>query len=372
MNEELQGYTSAGALLDAYRSRYTIGYKPPKGQDVILTIDSHLQKTAYDAVLAQANRIADIKTHKPLDKGAAVILDVHTGQVLAAASTPGFDPSTLTDDAWASLQANEEGGDALRNRALKGLYPPGSTFKIVTASAALQNGLGAFTKDCRHQDLNVHWRFNGRTYSRRRITDEEGMRPHGNTNIANGLRVSCNVYFANLGIAVGAPALETEARQGFQLRPFPDLQTLGAELPDCSYGQGPVQVTPIDMARVVQAVANDGIMEPLILSKAPSTVSFGSISHPVSQQNAAALQGMLQEVTRTGTAAGIFDGMAYSVAGKTGSAQNNQGDGVSHSWFVGFAPATHPSIAFSCIIENGGQGRGAAAPVCRKLVQAAL
>jgi len=88
--------------------------------------------------------------------------------------------------------------------------------------------------------------------------------------------------------------------------------------------------------------------------------------------NALALKEMLAGVTRSGTAAGVFDGLPVSVAGKTGSAQTNAGDHTTHSWFVGFAPAPNPTIAFACIVENGGAGRSAAAPVCREIVRAAL
>jgi len=370
MNRTLRGYDSISSLFEIYRSRYNFGYKPPRGQDVVLTIDSKLQQTAYEALITTAAKFRDARTHKPKEKGAAAAVDVATGEVLASASSPGFDPSTLTADDWQKMGKDDDHRGVLLDRSMKGFYPPGSTFKIVTAAAALQYGKGNVVVNCAHVDNHLLWQFNG-PHSRR-VTDERGFVPHGSTDLEKALAVSCNVYFAHMGVDLGPRVLEDEARNAFQLPYFPDLATLGNSLADCAYGQGEVLVTPIEMARVAEAVANNGTMEPLVFTKFPQRSSTGTISHPLSPENAAHLQQMLLGVTTHGTAAGVFDGLSQSVAGKTGSAENNQGDSAAHSWFAGFAPASNPSIAFAAIIENGGYGRGAAAPVCRAIVHEAL
>ncbi len=233
----------------------------------------------------------------------------------------------------------------------------------------MTHGKSSTIVTCNHVDPNVRWRFNGMGYTRR-ITDDEDFVPHGATDMAKALRVSCNVYFAHLAIDVGAPALDQTARQQFALAHMPSLDKLGKGLPDCGYGQGAVLVTPLEMGRVAQAVANNGQGLPATFVKSRQRAAKGT--QILTADQAAHLQQMLTAVVTDGTAKGVFNGLSVSVAGKTGSAQNNQGDGQTHSWFVGFAPATDPTLAFACVVENGGFGRSAAAPVCREMVRKAL
>lgn len=370
-NAVLRGFPTFADLLPAYRHRF-LPYGPrPKGGNVRLSIVLADQQAATDALTHYAAQVRDRRTGRPKEKGAAVLLNAATGEVLAAATVPTFDPQTLTADEWNRLHTAQDKKNTLLNRALAGLYPPGSSFKIVTAAAGMVNGKGDAVFPCNHTDTNVVWRFNGRAYARRRITDEEGFVPHGRTDMAKALRVSCNVYFANLGMDVGAPALDATARERFGLAHMPPLAKLGEDLPDCGYGQGAVSTTPLEMARVAQAVANGGQLLPARF------VMGGSLPAPpvaaLSAEQATHLQTMLAAVTAPGgTAQGVFDTLRVRVAGKTGSAQNNQGDGQTHSWFVGFAPAQNPTLAFACVVENGGFGRAAAAPVCREIVRKAL
>lgn len=357
-NGTLRGFGDYASLLKYYRRTIPAHLH---GEDVTLTLDSELQQAALDA----------LRRHAPKGRGAAVVLDVASGDVLAAPSLPTFDPNTLTPARWSALLAGANGQTALLNRAVNGLYPPGSTFKIVTAASAMAHGLDAQTYACRHTATNVRWRFGDKTYARRRITDEEGFVSHGPTDLAKAIRVSCNVYFAHLGISLGADALDQTAREAFGLRHLPSLGKLGEDLPDCAYGQGAVLATPLEMAQVAATVANDGtpLLVQFLLENPRST---GIASGAIPPEQARRLQEMLAAVTTDGTARGVFDGLHVSVAGKTGSAQNNQGDHVSHSWFVGFAPAVRPTLAFACIVENGGFGRSAAAPVCREIVRRVL
>jgi len=363
-NARLRGFPTYADLLTPYRGRHLLWHSEPKGEDVTLTIDENLQQAATNAIHQYASAVRDRRTGKPKNKGAAVLLNARTGEVLALASLPTFDPATLTPEGWSQLQDLPDG--PAFNRALSGLYPPGSAFKIVTATSGLAHGESNFQVICRHFDTNVTWRFDHRRYSRQRITDEEGFVPHGQTDMAKAIRVSCNVYFAHLGIALGAENLDQTARHQFDLAHMPSLQKLGEDLPDCAYGQGAVLVTPLEMAHIAQAVANNGTILPLSFLKG-DTAPTGKAALTVEQ--AKQLQKMLASAVTEGTARGVFDDLKVSVAGKTGSAQNGQGDGMTHSWFAGFAPADNPTLAFACIIENGGAGRAAAAPVCREMIR---
>ena len=368
-NNRLRGFASYADLLGPYRTQNLPFHHTPRGSDVTLTIDKDLQQAATDALHTYAAKVKDQHTGQSQNKGAAVLLNVATGEVLALASLPTFDPATLTPESWDALQRQPAG--AAFDRALVGLYPPGSSFKIVTAAAGLAHGLGNTVVSCHHTDTNVAWPFGGHNYSRRRVTDEEGFVPHGATDMAKALRVSCNVYFARLGIDLGPKALYQTGHEQFGLAHLPRVAKIGEDLPDCAYGQGAVQVTPLEMARVAQAVGNNGRLLPVLFLKSRGKTGAGTAA--MTPDQAAQMQQMLAAVTRPGgTASGVFDSLPATVAGKTGSAQNNQGQGRTHSWFVGFAPADRPTLAFACIVENGGFGRSAAAPVCREMIRKAL
>ncbi len=373
-NGDLRGFSTFADLLPDYRRRCGPFAPHPRGADITLTIDVNLQQAASDALRHYAGAIRDRRTGRPKNKGAAVLLNAATGEALAAVSLPTFNPGTLSADEWTRLKSGADAQNTLLDRAVSGLYPPGSAFKIVTATAGLQHGLAGTVVTCHHTDTNVVWRsdVDGKTYARRRITDEEGFVPHGPTDMAKALRVSCNVYFAHLGIDLGARALNETARTDFGLAHMPPLALLGRDLPDSAYGQGEVLVSPVEMARVAQAVADNGQMLPVTFIK-PGAHAAPAPTQAMTPAQASALQTMLLAVTRPGgTAQGVFDSLGVGVAGKTGSAQNAHGDGQTHSWFVGFAPAQNPTLAFACIVENGGYGRAAAAPVCREIVRRAL
>lgn len=370
-NARLRGYASLAGLLPAYRARFRPFARTPQGHDVALTIDMKLQKASLAALTKYAALVRDRRTGLPKHKGAAVLLDVATGDTLALVSLPAFDPAHLTALQWQRLHTQADKDNPLLNRALAGLYPPGSVFKIVTASAALHQGLDSAIVACPHTEHNVTWRFEGKRYARRQITDEEGFVPHGRTDLAKALQVSCNIYFAHMALDLGPAALLQSAREGFGLSHLPPVGKVGEDLPDCGYGQGAILVTPLEMARVAQAVANNGVELPVRF--AADGAGVGHRAQALSPAQAAHLQTLLGAVTRRGgTAQGIFDTLLVPVAGKTGSAQNNQGDGETHSWFAGFAPAQRPTFAFACVVENGGFGRAAAAPVCRDMLRAAL
>jgi peptidoglycan glycosyltransferase len=344
---------------------------------VRLSIDAELQAVVEKALRKYAGSVRDRRTGERKHKGAAVVLDVYTGEILAAVSIPGFDPNGLTPGVWKAYNEDRRRESVLFNRAFDGAYPPGSVFKLVTASAALENGLD-LTQTCRHQEGPVFWRAEGRTYARRRITDLEEMRPHGLVGLAKAIRVSCNVYFARLGIELGADRLYETAHK-YRLSRISPPKRLAEDLPDNAYGQGTIQVSPLEMARVVAAIANGGVMmKPHLVKEVRrgdevfETVEPVELGRPISPETSAALRRMMADVTARGTGRGVFAGLDVEVAGKTGSAENNQADGMPHSWFVGFAQVQDPRIAFAVVVENGGYGRAVAGPVCREIVKAAL
>jgi len=377
-NGDLRGFDDYSELLPIYRLRGTPFQPHRVGKDVRLTIDADLQRAVEKALRKYAGAIRDRRTGRPKTKAAAVVIDVYTGEVLAAVSIPDFDPNELTPGRWKAYNANESGEHVLIDRALNGLYPPGSTFKLVTAASALENGID-LTYICRHREHNVRWQANGRTWSRRSITDLEEMGAHGSVDLPKAIRVSCNIYFAHLGLKLGQDRLYETAADKFKLANIPPSRLLAEDLPDNAYGQGRILVTPLEMARVVAAIANGGVMmkpqfvrdirlgDEIVGEFAP--IEMG---RPISPSTARALRKMMADVTKNGTGRGVFSGLNVSVGGKTGSAENDHADGMPHSWFVGFAPVEDPRIAFAVVVENGGYGRAAAGPVCREIVKAAL
>jgi peptidoglycan glycosyltransferase len=377
-NNVLRGFDSYADLLPIYRLRYTPFCPKLEGKDIRLTIDVELQLAVERALYKYAGAVRDRRTGERKHKGAAVVIDVYTGEVLAAVSIPDFDPNELTPELWQVYSEDKTGDSILFNRAVNGVYTPGSVFKLVTAAAALENGLGNFTYHCRHEERNIRWRYDHHYYSRKRVTDLEEMSPHGLTDLRKAIRVSCNVFFANLGLTLGPQKLYSQAKK-FRLSKISPPSKLAEDLPDNSYGQGTIQVAPIEMARVVACIANNGVMmkphfiKDIRLKGKPIQTMYPTIlDRPIGSDTAEVLRRAMADVVRNGTGRGLFDGLGVSVAGKTGSAENNQGDRMPHSWFVGFAPAEDPRIAFAAIIENGGYGRSAAGPVCREIVRAAL
>lgn len=364
---QLQGYTSITDLLPLWRRKDSPGFAYPQGTDVVTALDAELQKAAFAALLDGASHVRDRRTGTPQHRGAAVVLDARTGEVLAAVTAPSYDPAKLTPTLMRRLSADVEGEYPLVNRAVDGRYPPGSTFKIAVASALFANDRADFTYVCHHIDENVIWSANGHTYARRRIVDDEGDQPHGLTNLTEAITQSCNIYFAHAAIALGPAALRSGVEK-FGFAKLPTASQFGSELPDIGYGQGPMLASPMEMAGVAQTVANGGArLKPQYLKgAAPETAAT-----PLNASDAARLAEMMRRVTVSGTAAGRFDALPYPVAGKTGTAQNDRYDKAPHSWFIGFAPADHPKIAFAVLVENGGYGAQVAAPVAERILEAA-
>lgn len=345
--------------------RETILGKGQIGDNVTLTLDKNLQDIAYKDLAGR--------------KGAVVALDPKTGEVLAMVSSPSYDPNTLDKDWNAIMNSTDK---VVFNRATQGLYPPGSIFKIITASAALTYKPDIYNKtfDCKGYTI----------VDGNRINDYNGV-AHGVVDFKKAFYVSCNSAFINIGLDVGKGDLEKMANM-FGLNDqipldidtaknqFPSFPVLGGkvELAEASIGQGKTLVTPLTMALMTSAVANNGIiMKPYLMRYVTEPISGRVIEkttpsqylNPISKDTADKIKNLMIGVVKEGTGTAVqIPGI--TVAGKTGTAENPHG--MPHAWFVGFAPADNPEIVVSVIVENGGLGGAVAAPIARDVIRAYL
>jgi cell division protein FtsI/penicillin-binding protein 2 len=330
-------------------------------RDITLTIDEPLQALVAQALEARVRSVN-------ADKGAVVVVDPATGALLASASYPRPAPEV-------SGRESAQDAEALLDRARYGLYPPGSSFKIVTAAAALCAGLSA--TDPTFMCERLPGGRVGTTLPRfGTIRDDVSDRdPHGRLNLAGALVVSCNAYFAQLGLRIGSAQLRETATKA-QLQVSASSATDGPNGKDgldrtlayAAYGQGEVLVSPLRMARAIGAIATDGIIRDApIVSGGPAIASALEWIRP---EYAAVLRKPLRAVVTQGTGR-VLATHTPTIAGKTGTAEVN--DARSHSWFVGYAPdqGDGPRIAFAVIIENGGYGGGVAARLAGDVVDAA-
>jgi peptidoglycan glycosyltransferase len=331
-----------------------------RGNDVYLTIDLELQKLAYELFRGR--------------RGALAALDPKTGAVLALVSSPGFDSSQLHKN-WDSLVNNPV--KPLINRATQGLYPPGSSFKIITLAAALTNNPEIENK-VYHTPGYV--KVKGSI-----IHDYEGFEP-GDYDIAKAFRRSSNSVFIQIGQDVGGEKVFDMAETfGFNssiqadvptaVSKFPKPPLIGGEVEyaEDSIGQGKILATPLQMARVAAVVANGGeLIKPYVIHKVVSPLGKIKVYEPSKGSNrilehmiAEKLKWLMVDVVKNGTGRSAQI-KGITVAGKTGSAENPHGK--AHAWFVGFAPAEDPKIAVAVVVENAGSGGGNAGPIAREVM----
>ncbi len=350
----------------------------PKGNDIILTLDYELQKVAYEA-------FGD-------NKGSVVAIEPSTGAVLVLVSAPSFHPDSVSvDEAWVRIVRDED-GKRLYNRALKGRYPPGSTFKPMVACAALENGINPTWTLGRNGYLPPGVR-NKRVYDFERAYNKKRGRAwngHGVMTMERGIMKSANSYFSKLGVTVGEPALrEVVERFGYNQpvmwntsRPelqkglvtfrssFPAIKN-NHELAWSSIGQQEVLATPLQLALTAAAIANDGLlMKPMLESRETPEVW----NRVVSTETAQRVQKMMRKVVTSGTARRL-NVKEFEASGKTGTAEINvpiKGpDGkwhkniVNNALFISFAPLENPIIAIAVIAEGAGYGGSGAAPVAK-------
>lgn len=335
-------------------------------RDVHMSIDARLEVQATAALRKQLEA-----AHQ--NKGAAVVMDSATGDLLAAVSLPlppEFQAGETEPD---TPQPASDAPNPYLDRARYGLYPPGSTFKVVTAMAALRKDaqLAHQTYQCiRLPDGRVGNYIKG--WSRPIRDDIQDKEPHGTVDMEKGIVVSCNAYFAQLGTYnVGADPLWNTANLLGILSASPNTAAqLKKSLPQASYGQGQVVASPFQMARVAATVANGGAM-PQGRWITDETNARTSPAQPVLAASAAQMLGKyMREVVTQGT--GRRAAASVPMAGKTGTAE--LADAPSHAWFIGFAPygGNAKKVAVSVLVENGVYGGTAAAPAAADIVNAAV
>ncbi|CAM3984220.1 peptidoglycan D,D-transpeptidase FtsI family protein [Helcobacillus massiliensis] len=374
MQKELSGDADA---LFYQRVRDLISGRPARGATVELTIDPAMQKAAVDSLDGR--------------KGAVVALDPETGAVLALVSSPTFNPNDLAGhdttkvaENWKRLQ--EDPDRPLRNRAISGnLYPAGSTFKLLVAASALQDG--GYTKDSVVPGPGSYRLPNSNsTMTNFSGGDRTACGPNNESSLQAAMQQSCNTSFAMLGVKLGEDKLAATLKDyGFGQEQYIPMKVApshiatdmdDAQLAMTSIGQYETRVTPMQMAMVAASFANDGVvMEPQVVKGVRtssltqvSTMTPKRMSQPLSASNAAQMREMMQATVEDGTGgAARIDGL--EVGGKTGTAEWERGK-KAHSWFVGYASDGEKKVAIAVIVEEGGYGSRVAAPIARDVMKA--
>jgi peptidoglycan glycosyltransferase len=362
--------------------------KQPKGGSVELTIDPLAQKTAAEGLEALGKDTL----------GAVAAINPQTGEILAMVSQPSYDPNRLAShdfsevtDAWDSLTADED--QPMLNRATQQILPPGSTFKLVTAAAALENGVVNDIDDKIKAGSTLS--FPGIEYT---LPNENGGNCGGDKiTFERALNVSCNVAFGALAGEIGQDKLAEQAQRfGFgtdDLKGIPlnasrftaaDTQLEAPQLAQTGIGQFEVAATPLQMAMVAGAIANDGdVMKPYLVksvrSPSLSVLEQGKperFGQAMSSSNASKLQQMMISTVEQGTAT-VAQIAGIDVGAKTGTAQSTP-DRPPYAWFVAFAPADNPQVAVAVVVESSDTvrdeiaGGRLAGPIARSVMEAVL
>lgn len=351
-----------------------------KGGSVQLTLNARAQRAAFDALDGR--------------KGAVVAIDPTTGAILALVTSPSYNPDALSSHdtravraAYEELTANPD--KPMLDRASRETYPPGSTFKLVTAAAALESG--QFQRDSRVR--------NSAALDLPQTTvdlpnyDGQPCQPGGRATLEDALKRSCNAAFGQIGLDLGADALREQAEKfgfnrGFEI-PMTSARSRFPENPDppqtaqSAIGQFDVRATPLQMAMVAAAIGNRGVlMNPFLVRevRAPDLSVLDrtdpkELGEAISPQSANALAEMMVTVVEEGTGSNArIDGVR--VGGKTGTAQQGN-DRRPHAWFVSLAPVDDPQVAVAVVLEDGGgapevSGNELAAPIARAVMRAVL
>jgi peptidoglycan glycosyltransferase len=358
-----------------------------RGNNLVLNIHVNAQKIAETALQGKC--------------GSAVVMNPKTGQVYVMASTPGYDPNKIeSPNGYASIihspSACPGSSSALYNRATQGLYAPGSTFKTITAAAALDSGI--YTPKSTFFDPGYCTEYGKQVHN---ALDQNGPESFGNVDLVQAYIHSINAVFCELGIKLGPKRILDEAKKfGFYAKPPIELPSNEVsqsglfhystrrffDTPNIvdpgrlAFGQERMLVTPLQMALVAAGIANNGtIMEPHLVDRV-TNASGGTVvkihpqvwKHATSPETAAAINVMMQGVVASGTGMNAqIPGV--KVAGKTGTAETNQ-DKIYTAWFIFFAPADNPTVAGAIAVEHqlNGFGGAIAAPIAKQLMQALL
>ncbi|MET8687520.1 penicillin-binding protein 2 [Streptomyces sp. NPDC004732] len=353
-----------------------------EGGNVVTTLNGAAQKAAYDGL-------------KGRGKGAVAAIDPSTGAILALASTPSYDPGDFAGNTNAEAQKfldlDKSKDKPLVNRALRETYPPGSTFKVVTAAAALEHGL--YDSIDEKTDSPLPWTMPNTTQP----LPNEGNLPCKNASLREALRVSCNTVFGKIGSDLGKDKmLETAKKFGFNSEQFVPVRSNASNFPEdmdrpqtalSSIGQFETATTPLQMAMVASAVANDGtLMEPYMVSELQARNldvvekhSPKEMSEPLSKENAQKLQEMMETVVKSGTGT-MAQIPGVTVGGKTGTAQHGVANSKNpYAWFISYAKTDSGSpVAVAVVVEDSDASRqdisggGLAAPIAKDVMKAVI
>lgn len=345
-----------------------------RGDSLILTLDTRLQQAASAALGAY--------------RGAVVVMEPNTGKMLAMVSKPDFDPNQMAEQ-WEYLIA-EDAHSPLLNRAMQGLYPPGSTFKILTALAYIQEHENG------NEYENYSFQCNGSyTQGDVTITCFDGE-VHGYENLQQSFQHSCNSSFINIGLQLDIDKFSALCEKFLFNSNLPTLMPYSSsqfvlnsnssygDIMTTSIGQGDTLVSPFHMALIASTIANDGVMMyPYFVQRIENTEGVRvnetkpiEYKRIISSKEAGILKNYMQSVVEGGTGSYLWNDW-YTVAGKTGSAEyevnGNTGEEAeisTHSWFVGFSNVEDPDIVVCVIAEDGGTGSAAATPIAKAVFDA--
>ncbi len=340
------------------------GEKYP-GDDIYTTLDVNLQEVAYNAL--------------GVYKGAIIVTQPSTGKILAMVSKPDFNPNQI-DAIWDDLVADED-NSILLNRTTQGLYPPGSTFKIVTALEYIRENPDAY----KNYTFNCTGSFSD---GADRINCYHGQ-SHGSEDFALSFAKSCNSSFANIGLKLNKSKFDDTLADLMFNEELPlkvnysksritvNEDSTNADMMQIAIGQGTTGMTPIHLNMITSAIADGGVvMQPYMIDHVENSAGtvikqFAPSSYRklMTEAEADILAGLMKGVVEKGTASRL-KGLSYTAAGKTGSAEYNSVKEDSHAWFTGFAPVEEPEICVTIIIEGAGSGGDYAVPIAKRIFDA--
>lgn len=344
------------------RIKNEIGSEKNYGDNVVTTLDLALQKSAYNALGVYS--------------GAIVVSEPSTGKILAMVSKPDFDPNQIVA-LWDEL-IGDDTSSVLVNRASQGLYPPGSTFKIITALEYYRQNQGnveGYSYQCAGSFV----------YEGHKINCYHGS-SHGRVNFQKSFEKSCNSSFVNIGLTLDLDQMEKDLNGLLFNASLPtdivsNKSSYVLTSADDTYdvmqtviGQGKTQMTPLHLNMLTCAIANGGkLMRPYVVDRIENysgsvMKQYSSIKEAdiMTADEAGFLKGLMAGVVENGTATKL-KGLSYTAAGKTGSAEFNGEKADSHAWFTGFAPVEDPQIAVTIIVEGAGSGGDYAVPMARRI-----
>lgn len=337
------------------------GVKYP-GDSVVTTLDVGMQEVAFQSL--------------GVYKGAIIVSEPSTGKILAMVSKPDYNPNDI-DDIWDEL-INDKDSTVLLNRVTQGLYPPGSTFKIVTALEYIRENPDTYNQ--------YTYQCNGKYTSGQDTINCYHGSVHGYEDFAKSFAKSCNASFANIGMQLDRTRFNDTLTDLLFNQELPvsfaynkskltvSEETSDSDIMQAAIGQGTTQITPLHLNMITCAIANKGmLMKPYMVDYVKNNegniikqFNPDSFKRLMSEEEAAALTELMREVVETGTGTKL-SGLKYTAAGKTGSAEYSNVKTESHAWFTGFAPAEEPEVCVTIIIEGAGSGGDYAVPIARRL-----